>query len=409
MKRALEIALGILTAIGGFVDIGELVTGTAVGSRFEMRLAWATVLSLLAILVFAEMSGRVAAVSQRPVFDVVRERLGPRFALANLGASFVITLATVAAEIGGVALALELATSINYLLWVPLVALLLWLVVWRMKFDLMENIFGLLGLALVVVGIAVWRLGPDWSAVLRQAVHPAKPANESLATYFYFAIAMFGAGVMPYEVFFFSSGAIEEHWTRRDLMVERANVFIGFPLGSLITLSLMLGGALVLAPAHIEVTSLYQAALPTTLVLGKWALIVVIVGFFACTFGAALETLLSSGYAIAQYFGWQWGKRVRPMEAARFHLAIIATLVAATGFVMTSVDPVRVTELVVVFSAAALPLTYFPVLVVANDPTYMGDSVNSRLTNAFGSVFLVVLVAVSIATIPLLVITKAGA
>jgi Mn2+/Fe2+ NRAMP family transporter len=240
-------------------------------------------------------------------------------------------------------------------------------------------------------------------------VHPSKPADESLATYLYYAIAMFGAGVMPYEVFFFSSGAIEERWTRKDLMIERANVFIGFPLGSLITLSLMLGAAIVLAPAHVGVTDLYQAALPTTLVLGKWALIVVIIGFFACTFGAALETLLSCGYSVAQFFGWPWGKQVRPAAAARFHLTMIATLVVATGVVLTSVDPVKITELVVVLSAAALPLTYFPVLVVANDPSYMGDKVNSPLTNALGSIFLVLLVCVSIATVPLMIITKAGA
>jgi hypothetical protein len=33
VKRAFEVALGILTAIGGFVEIGELVTGALVGAR----------------------------------------------------------------------------------------------------------------------------------------------------------------------------------------------------------------------------------------------------------------------------------------------------------------------------------------------------------------------------------------
>ena len=84
MKKWLEVALGVLTAIGGFVDIGELVTAPAVGARFGMTLAWATVLSLLGIMIFAEMSGRVAAVSGRPVFDLVRQRLGPRVAMINL-------------------------------------------------------------------------------------------------------------------------------------------------------------------------------------------------------------------------------------------------------------------------------------------------------------------------------------
>src|SRR4051812_35890362 len=111
MKRAVEIALGVLTAIGGVVDIRELVAGTQVGARFGLTLAWATMLSLLGIIVFAEMAGRVAVVSGRPVFDLVRERLGAKLALANLFASFLLTFATVAAEIGGVALTLQLATS----------------------------------------------------------------------------------------------------------------------------------------------------------------------------------------------------------------------------------------------------------------------------------------------------------
>src|SRR5205814_3512430 len=70
LKKLLDVALGILTAIGGFVDIGELVTAPAVGARFGMTLAWASVLSLLGIMIFSEMSGRVAAMSGRPVFDL---------------------------------------------------------------------------------------------------------------------------------------------------------------------------------------------------------------------------------------------------------------------------------------------------------------------------------------------------
>ncbi len=58
---------------------------------------------------------------------------------------------------------------------------------------------------------------------------------------------------------------------------------------------------------------------------------------------------------------------------------------------LTTVDPILVTEFSVVFSAVALPLTYFPILVVANDPDYMGEHVNGRLANTLGSVYLVVI------------------
>ena len=59
-------------------------------------------------------------------------------------------------------------------------------------------------------------------------------------------------------------------------------------------------------------------------------------------------------------------------------------------------------------SAAALPLTYFPILVVANDPDYMGDEVNGPVKNAIASFYMVVLTVVALATIPLMIATKAG-
>ena len=39
VRKLLEIALGILSAIGGFVDIGDLVASTETGARFGLRLA----------------------------------------------------------------------------------------------------------------------------------------------------------------------------------------------------------------------------------------------------------------------------------------------------------------------------------------------------------------------------------
>jgi Mn2+/Fe2+ NRAMP family transporter len=408
VKRLLAVALGVLTAIGGFVDIGDLVTNALVGARFGLSLAWATLVGLVGICLYAEMSGRVAAVTGRGTFDLVRERLGPRAGLANLVASFLVTGLTFAAEIGGVALSLELATSVNYLLFVPWVGLALWLVMWRVKFSVLENVAGLLGLALLVFGVALWQLHPSWSGLLHQVAVPHKPAGEGLPTYFYYAIALFGAAMTPYEVFFFSSGGVEEHWGRKDILTERVNVFIGFPLGASLSLAIAAVASLVLLPAHISVDSLGQVGLPVAVAAGKLALAAAILGFVAATFGAALETGLSAGYSVAQYFGWQWGKYVRPREAARFHAVVLVTLLAAAALVLTTIDPVTVTEYSVVFSAIALPLTYFPILVIANDRDYMGDAANGRVTNLLASAFLVLIVVASVAAIPLMIATKAG-
>jgi len=409
MKRLLSVALGVLTAIGGFVDIGDLVTNAEVGSRFGLSLAWVTVIGVVGICVFSEMSGRIAAVSGRATFDLVRERLGPGMGMVNLLGSMAVTLLTFVAEIGGVSLAFQLITGVDYLLLFPVVGVLVWVILWRAKFSHIENVFGMLGLGLLVFVVALFHLGPDWSQLGHSALsfHPTR--DESWATWAYYGVALFGAAMTPYEVFFFSSGGVEEKWGPKDVSVMRTNVFLGFPLGGLLSVAIAACAYLVYYPLQASVDTLGQVGLPIALALGKIGLAIALLGFVAATFGAACETGLSTGYSIAQYFGWQWGKFVRTDVAARFHLVILLATVLAMGVLATQVDPVMVTEASVVFSAVALPLTYFPILVVANDPDYMGERVNGRVTNALGTVFLIVVTVAAVAALPLMVWTRMGA
>ena len=407
MKRLLGVALGILTAIGGFVDIGDLVTNAVVGSRFGLSLVWVVAIGVVGICLFANMSGRVAAVSGRATFEVIRERLGARAGLANLAASFLINLMTVTAEIGGIALSLQLASSVDYLLWIPVAAVAVWLVIWRVRFSIMENVTGLLGLTLVIFAVAVFLLKPDWGSLAGQLA-PTVPQQETFWSYSYYAIALFGAAMTPYEVFFFSSGAVEEKWSVKDLAQSRINVLVGFPLGGLLSVSIAVCAAIVLLPAGVSVTSLSQVVLPVAEGAGKLGLAFVLVGMVAATLGAALETTLSSGYTLAQFFGWSWGKFRRPAQAARFHLSMIVCLLVGMAVLATGVDPVLVTEYSVVFSAIALPLTYLPILIVSNDPQYMGEHVNGRVVNVLGMVYLVIILVASIAAIPLMIVTGAG-
>jgi Mn2+/Fe2+ NRAMP family transporter len=408
VKKLIAVTLGILTAIGGFVDMGDLVANAETGARFGFGLAGVVVVGVVGIVVYAEMAGRVAAVTTQPVFSLVRERLGSRFALANLIASFLINLLTLTAEIAGVAIAVSLLASVSYILLIPVAAVAVWLVLWRMPFEWMERIFGLCGLALVVFIVAVFHLGPDWGALAQSALHPAIPDDESVFTTAFFVVALLGAAMTPYEVFFFSSGAVEEHWTTKDLNLNRANVFVGFPLGGLLSLAIMAAATLVLRPAGVTVDDLSQVALPVSVALGRVGLAVVIFGIFAATFGAALETSLSAGYSVAQYLGWPWGKFVAPRDAARFHTVLLASVVVGAVVGLSGVDPVKVTEYSIVLSAAALPLTYLPIFVVANDAQFMGSKANGRLANTLGTIYLVLLVVVAAAAVPLIIITRGG-
>ena len=408
-SKLLGFTLGTLSAIGGFIDIGDLVADALVGARFGLRLAWVTVLAVIGIMCYSEMSARIALTTRRPAFDLIRSRLGPRYALGGLAGAFLVTALLVAAELSGVALALELATDVHYLLWVPVAAATVALVIWTLPFETMERIYGLLGLTMLVFVVAVWQLGPDWGQLLDSATTLRPVSGESWPAYFFFAVTLIGAQMTPYEMFFFSSGAVESRWRPKDLVEMRVNVVIGFPLGGLLAVAIQAVAFLVFFERGIQVEHLSQTALPVAVALGKLGLAIAIVGIFAATFGATLETLLASGYDVAQYFGWSYGKLQPPARASRFTTVTLVLLLGSTALALTTVDPITVTIVAVVFSAALLPFLFLPVLLVANDRELMGDLANGRLANTVGVATIAVSVVVSLAAFPLLILTRAGA
>jgi manganese transport protein len=83
VSKVTGLTLGVLTALGGFVDMGELVTCSQAGAQFKFSLLWTVVVGVLGIMVFTEMTGRVAIASGRGLYDVIRERLGFRLGMVR--------------------------------------------------------------------------------------------------------------------------------------------------------------------------------------------------------------------------------------------------------------------------------------------------------------------------------------
>ena len=120
-------------------------------------------------------------------------------------------------------------------------------------------------------------------------------------------------------------------------------------------------------------------------------MLLALVGILFAVGGAAIDTRFAGAYNIAQFFGWEWGK-YRHAGAPRFTLAVDRDPRRSRSLiVLTGVDPVQLTEYAVIFSVVALPLTYLPILLVANDRAYMGSHVNGRVANVLGVVYFVVI------------------
>jgi manganese transport protein len=404
--KIFKIALGILAAIGGFVDIGDLVFNVAAGAIFGYQLLWVVVIGVVGIIVYSEMCGRVAAVSNKAVFDAVRERVGFRAGLVTLVAAQVVNLMTLAAEVGGVAICLRLLSGLPYR-WLILAAIAgLGIVVWVVSFEWIERIFGYGGLCLLVFAVAAVKLHPDWGAVAHGYVPHMD--TEDTALYLFFAVGLLGAAMTPYEVYFYSSGGVEEGWKAKDLGLNRANAIIGYSLGGFFSFALMITGGALFLEQGVEPDFLGSIALGAEVPVGQIGLLLALIGILFAVGGASIDTLFAGAYNLAQFFGWEWGRYRHASGAPRFTLTWMVLLALALAIVMTGVDPVQLTEYAVIFSVVALPLTYLPILLVANDRAYMGKYVNGRVSNVLGVVYLVVILAVSLTAIPLMIITNVG-
>jgi manganese transport protein len=405
--KIFQIALGILAAIGGFVDIGDIVFNATAGATLGYQLIWAVVVGAIGIMVYSEMCGRVACVAKRPVFDVVRERLGYRVGLTTLCASQFVNLMTCAAEVGGVAIVLRYLFGLPYRPLIAVSLLLLLLAVWILPFEWIERVFGFGGLLLIVFAVAALKLDPAWGAV----GHGFVPHIDSPSTliWCYFVIGILGATVAPYEVYFYSSGGVEDGWVPpHDIKLNRLTAVVGYGLGAVLSIAIMITAAELFLPQGIEPGFLGTVALAAQTPLGEAGLILALLGMFFAIAGAAIDTALSGAYNMAQFFGWEWGKYRKPAGAPRFTLTWAVFFGIAFLVVITGVDPIFVTELSVIFSVVALPLTYIPILLVAGDSSYMGEYANGRLASTLGWIYLVVIVVISIAAVPLMVLTNMG-
>ena len=406
----LELTLGIMTAVGGFVDISELVFAAKAGSQFGYALIWVFAFSTIGIVVFSEMSGRVAAAAKQPVFNLMRHRLGLKLGLVTLIASIISNLVTCAAEVGGTALILNYLTGAPYLLMAVAMTAVLILSIWILPFEWIERVYGLLGLFMIVFAAALVAIHAPWGKIAGGLV-PQVPhglSSKEMLTFAYFSVAILSAVMFPYEVYFYSSGGIEEGWSAKDMLTNRVTSIAGMGLGSLLAIAILATSAQLFGPLNVDPDVPGSAALLPAIPFGKWGLILALLGMLFAVAGAAVETCMANAYSIAQFFGWMWGRHKKPWEAPRFTLTWILLFVLALLIVLTGVDVMTLVEYAILFSILVLPLTYLPLMLLAGDKKYMGKYANGPLAKTLGWIYFAIITAAALAAIPLYILTSGG-
>jgi Mn2+/Fe2+ NRAMP family transporter len=401
VKRFSGVALGVLTAIGGFVDVGNIGTAGEAGSKYGYGLIWAILLGAVAVIFLIEMVGRLAAVSDKAYADIVREKFGIKFALVPLTADFIANFLLLSAEIGGAGFALYLLTNISFRIWAVVVGGALVSLLLNAKFKVIENGPSILGLVTLCFVVAVFTLGTPWKHAGKEIVEP-RLGNGGTLDYFFIATGLTSAVISPYLLSFYSSGAQEEGWTRSMIRQNRFIAAFGMSLGAIMTIAIAMVCAEVLQPRGIEVNQLQTVGLPLTEAFGRSGVYLFAITLFVCCFGAAIELCLTEAFNITQQMGWKYAVDGSPREVPIFSLTYVLMPVIATIFIAAwGIDPLQLTIVTMVIIALFLPVDIIPFLIVMNDPAYLRDQTNSWIANI--AVLLITLMAfvLSIIVLPL--------
>ncbi len=403
MKKVFDTALGIVTSVGGFLEIGSLATSMQAGAEYGFRLLWAIVAGTLCAALLIEMSGRLAAVGHRSVADAVRDRFGfPVFLVTLIGVG-VSSFLVLVAEVGGVCLALQLASGVGFPLWAVPVGCGVWLLLWKAKFDVLEYGVSTLGLVTLVFLAAAVKLHPPVSE-LASGIVPHIAGTD--ARYWFIAVSILGATLTPYLFYFFSSGALEDHWDESHLFMNRVVAGVGMSFGGGLAAAVLVVAALVFLPRGIRLDQYDQAALLLLEPFGRIGFWLFVAALGIACLGAVLEVTLAIAYVIAQGFGWKWGEDVRPRKASRFATVYTVLVVAAALMAATGVDPLALTTGAMVLSSALLPVTVVPFLIIMNDPRYLGVHVNGWLANAAVVCIVILAFGLAVVSLPLTLIGR---
>ena len=399
MKKILEIALGVVTSVGGFLEIGSIATAAQAGSEFSFRLIWAILLGGLCIIFLVEQAGRFSAVSGRTIPDAIRERFGFNYFAFLYVILGLVTLLVLAAEIGGVCIALELATGAGFQWWALPAALVIWLIIWKGTFGVIEKGVSILGLVTLCFVVGAVIVSPPWSRVLQSAV-PSLPSHNT-THYLFIAVSILGASISPYLYFFYASGAIEGEWDEGYIGVNRVIAAGAMTFGSVISISVLILAATILAPQGIKFE--HYSQLPSLLVpvFGYWGFWLVVASVGIACMGAAMEISLEIAYFTAQGFGWNWSENQPAITQARFSFAYTLIILIGALLVLAGIDPLKLTIFSMALTAATLPVSVVPFLFLMNDFTYVRIYRNGWFSNAVVLAIIGLAFVLAVAAIPL--------
>ncbi|MBV8480728.1 MAG: divalent metal cation transporter [Actinobacteria bacterium] len=376
-------------------DAGSFSVYAQAGQNYGLGLLWLFLLVAPVLYVLQEMVARLGAVTGAGHARLIFERFGHRWGAFALGDLLALNLLTLVTEFIGVDFALRYFGVSRYIS-VPLAACALLLFTVTGKFRRWEQAMYLL-VAMNLIAIPLAFLGRPHPATLARGAVPGLHGEFSPGGVL-FMMAIVGAAVSPWQLFFQQSSVVDKRITARWLNYERADTAVGTLLFTAVGAAMVVTCAFAFSGSafHGSFVDLGSAAHALGSRLGHSAgalfALVLLNGSVLC---AAVVTLTTS-YALGDVLGLKHSLHRRWRDAPAFYGSFaVLVLLAATIELAPGVPLGAVTTIVQALAAVLLPGAAVFLLLLCNDKAVLGPWVNPRWLNALATLIVGTLLVLS--------------
>ena len=374
-------------------DAGGITTYSVAGAHYGYSLLWMLGLVALALIIIQEMSARLGVVTGKGLADLIRESLGLRTTAAIIGVVVFANLANTVSEFAGVAASMEIFGISKYVS-VPLVALLVWLLIVKGSYKVVERIFliaSALYLSYVLSGILA---NPPWGQVLQAAVTPSFHLDVGYVTIF---VTIIGTTIAPWMQFYQQASIVDKGIRVEQFGYERIDVVVGSLFAVLVAAFITIACAATLFANGIRIETAQDAALALGPLAGQHAATLFAIGLLNASVFSAAILPLSTAYVVCEAFGWESGVSRDWKDAPVFFFVYTALIVLGAGIILFPIKSLVETMLASqTLNGVLLPIILVTMLKLINDKRLMGKYVNGRIMNLLSWATVVILIVLTV-------------
>ncbi len=338
---------------------------------------------------------KIGRVSHQGLANLLRTHYGRPVAMVVTLLLIISNIALIAADLAAISTGLVLITNgaITWFWFIIPVAVILWYFTVFRNFETLKQIFIVMSLAFAVyLFTAIWSK-PDWGAVLFNTVVPHVDLTfASISS----AVALLGATISPYNIFWQVQGEKEEKrfGTRKQQMREvKLDMGVGVLSGNLVAYAIILSTASTLFIHHQSIATAADAAKSLVPLLGPFAKYLFALGFIGAGLVAIPVLLASTSYAVAGTIGWPVGLSKHPWQNEGFYLILTLSLVVSLALVLVRIDPIQLIFWANVLSGVLTPFLVIALILVGTNRKIMGTERLTRLTIIFLLITVLVMIA----------------